>query len=248
MNMKIVVMGGSGRIGKRVVRNLQERGHETIPASPSSGVNTMTGEGLASVLVNARVVVDVTNSPDSDDLAVMRFFKTSTQNILAAVKAAHISHHVLLSVVGANRLQDSGYMRAKVTQEELVKTASVPFTILRSTQFFEFLGIIANINTVRGSVRLPPALVQPVAADDVAEALADVAESQPMNGIVELAGPEHFWLNEMVREYLNARGDPRQVKTDNQVRYFGAELDDRSLMPSEKARLGSMSFSDWLAR
>jgi uncharacterized protein YbjT (DUF2867 family) len=208
----------------------------------------MTGEGLASVLVNARVVVDVTNSPDSDDLAVMRFFKTSTQNILAAVKAAHISHHVLLSVVGANRLQDSGYMRAKVTQEELVKTARVPFTILRSTQFFEFLGIIANINTVRGSVRLPPALVQPVAADDVAEALADVAESQPMNGIVELAGPEHFWLNEMVREYLNARGDPRQVKTDNQVRYFGAELDDRSLMPSEKARLGSMSFSDWLAR
>lgn len=246
--MKIVVVGGSGRIGRRVVRLLKERDHETISASPSSGVNTMTGEGLASVLTNARVVIDVTNSPDSGDAAVMRFFKTSTQNILAAETTAHVSHHVLLSVVGANRLQDSGYMRAKVTQEELVKTASVAFTILRSTQFFEFLGVIANINTIGDSVRLPSALVQPVAADDVAEALADVAEGQPKNRVVELAGPEHFRLDEMVRDYLNAIGDPRQVKTDEQVRYFGADLGDRSLMPSEEARLGSMAFSDWLAR
>lgn len=244
--MKIVVLGGSGRIGARLVENLSKRGCEAVPASPSSGVDTMTGEGLAGTLANAQVVVDVTNAPASDDAAVMRFFETSTRHILAAETAAHVGHHVLLSVIGADRMQDSGYMRAKVAQESLVKTAAVPFTILRATQFFEFLGVIANANTERENVRLPAALVQPVAAGDVAAALADIVVGSPTNGTVELAGPEQFRLDELVSEYLSAVRDPRQVSTDNQARYFGAELDARTLMPGENAQIGSTRFANWL--
>ncbi len=245
--MKVVVIGGTGLIGSKLVKRLGERGRETIPASPSSGVDTVTGEGLADVLVNAQVVVDVTNAPAADDAAVMGFFETSTRHLLAAETAANVGHHVLLSIVGASRMGDSGYMRAKVAQEKLVKTASVPFTVLRSTQFFEFLGVIANANTEGDTIRLPAAMVQPVAAGDVATALAEVAVGSPTNGAIEIAGPEQFQLDQLVSRYLSTVQDPRQVKTDDEVRYFGAQLGARTLLPSENVQVGSTRFATWLA-
>jgi uncharacterized protein YbjT (DUF2867 family) len=226
--MKIVVIGGSGLIGKKLVRNLRERGHEALSASPSSGVDTITGEGLAKVLVDANTVVDVINSPSTDETAAFNFFNTSTQNLLAAEATAMVNHHTVLSIVGADHLTDSGYMRAKITQEKLVRTAVVPFTILHSTQFFEFLGTIADGSTVRDSVHLPPALVQPIAADDVAAALADIAIGSPANETIELAGPERFRFDNVVQQFLVAVGDPRRVKTDPHARYFGAKLDKKS--------------------
>lgn len=244
--MKVVVVGGSGLIGTKLVRRLRDTGHQTIAASPSSGVNTITGIGLATVLVGAQVVVDVTNSPLIDDTMVLEFFKTSTRNLLAAEAAAHVKHHVILSIVGADRLPDSGYMRAKIAQENLVKTATVPFTILRATQFFEFLGPIAAASTDQNTVRLSPASVQPIAADDVAETLADVALGTPANSIIELAGPERFRLDELIQRFLSAVQDPRQVSTDSQARYFGAKLEERSLMPDESSRIGSTHFEHWL--
>ncbi len=233
--MKIVVIGGSGLIGSKLVKRLREQGYETVAASPSTGVNTISGEGMADALANARVVVDVSNAPVFDDEAVMHFFETSTRHILAAETAAGVGHHVLLSIVGADRLRESGYMCAKVAQEELVKTAGVPFTIVRSTQFFEFLGAITDANTVDDTVHLPDAMIQPIAADDVAAALADVALGEPANGIMEIAGPEQFRFEKMARQLLDARSDPRPVVMDNDARYFGAKLETRSLIPGEDA-------------
>jgi len=246
--MKIVVAGGSGLIGTKLVHRLRERGHETIAASPSSGVDTLTGEGLAGALAGAQAVVDVTNSPAFDDTAVLNFFETSTRNILAAEKVATVKHHVVLSIVGADRLPDSGYMRAKVAQENLVRANPVPFTVLHATQFFEFLGVIAGASTDQNTVRLSPALVQSIAADDVAAALTDIALSVPANGTIELAGPERFRLDELIRRYLNAVGDPRQVITDPDARYFGAKLEGRSLLPGDNPRIGSIRFGHWLDR
>jgi uncharacterized protein YbjT (DUF2867 family) len=246
--MKIVVIGGSGLIGSKLVEKLREAGHDPLPASPDSGVDTLTGEGLEEALEDAQVVVDVSNAPAWDDAAVMDFFQTSSRNILAAETAAGVSHHVALSVVGTDRLQDSGYFRAKLAQEEAVKAATVPYTILRATQFFEFLGRIADSSTDGDTVRLPPVLVQPEAADDVAAALADVAVSAPVNGIVELAGPEAFRFDELARRVLSAKNDPRRVTADVQARYFGAELDERSLTPGDNPRIAPTRFEDWLSR
>jgi len=246
--MKVVVAGGSGLIGTKLVHRLRERGHETIAASPSSDVDTLTGEGLAGALAGAQAVIDVTNSPSIEDRAVLNFFETSTRNLLAAENAANVKHHVVLSIVGADRLLDSGYMRAKVAQENLVRVNTIPFTILHATQFFEFLGVIAGASTDHDTVRLSPALVQPIAADDVAAALADIAVSVPANGTVELAGPERFRLDELIRRYLSAVRDPRQVTTDPDARYFGAKLDEHSLMPGDNPRLGSIRFEHWLGR
>lgn len=246
--MKILVAGGSGLIGTKLVHKLRERGHETTVASPSSGVDTLTGAGLASAMVDAQVVVDVTNSPAFEDAAVLKFFETSTRNLLAAETVANVKHHVVLSIVGADRLPDSGYMRAKVSQEKLVQAATVSFTILRATQFFEFLGTIAGASTVRDTVRLSPALVQPIAADDVAAVLADIAVGTPANDTAELAGPERFHLDELVQRFLGAVRDPRQVTTDTHARYFGTELDERSLIPGDNPRIGSTRFEYWLGR
>ena len=244
--MKIVVIGGSGLIGSKLVNRLREQGHEVVAASPSTGVNTISGKGVTNALANARVVVDVSNAPVFDDERVMQFFEASTCHILAAETAAGVSHHVLLSIVGADRLPDSGYMRAKVAQEELVKTAVVPFTIVRSTQFFEFLDAIADINTEGDTVRLPAAMVQPIAADDVAAALANVALGKAANGTVEIAGPEQFWLDDLARQLIGAMSDSRLVITDNDVRYFGAALDARSLIPGEDVQKASTEFVEWL--
>ena len=246
--MKIVVIGGSGLIGSKLVEKLREAGHDPLPASPDSGVDTLTGNGLPEALEGAQVVVDVSNAPAWDDAAVMDFFQTSSRNILAAETAAGVSHHVALSVVGTDRLQDSGYFRAKLAQEEAIKAASVPYTILRATQFFEFLGRIADSNTEGDTVHLPPVLVQPEAADDVAAALADVAESTPVNGIVELAGPEPFRFDELARRVLSAKNDPRRVTADVHARYFGAELDEHSLTPGDSPRIAPTRFEDWLSQ
>lgn len=244
--MKIVVIGGSGLIGTKLVQKLHMRGHETIAASPSSGVNTITGAGLDKVLMDIEVVIDVTNSLSFEDTAIMNFFETSTRNLLTAEAAANVKHHVVLSVAGANRMPDSGYMRAKVAQENLVRSSAKPFAILRATQFFEFLGVIANASTNQDMVRLPPAFVQPVAAVDVAEALADIAVSPPANNIIELAGPERFRLDELIQRYLASIQDPREVTTDPYARYFGAKLDELTLLPTDNARIGSTRFEQWL--
>jgi uncharacterized protein YbjT (DUF2867 family) len=244
--MKIVVIGGSGLIGTKLVNKLRESGHEALAASPNSGVNTLTGEGLAEVLADASVVVDVSNSPSFEEVAVMEFFKTSTRNLLTSEAAAGVGHHVALSVVGADRLPDSGYMRAKVAQEAAIKAAPIPYTILRATQFFEFIGRIADGSTNGDIVRLSSALMQPVAADDVAAALADVAVGTPVNGTVELAGPEPLRLDELARRVLSAKQDARQVTTDAHARYFDAELDDQSLTPGDNPRIGAIRFEDWL--
>ena len=247
--MKIVVIGGSGLIGKKLIPLLRERGPEAVSASPSSGVNTLTGEGLAGALKGTQVVVDVSNSPSFEDKAVLEFFETSTRNILAAEAAASVGHHVALSVVGAGRLPDSGYMRAKVAQERLIKGGKVPYTILRATQFFEFLRAIAGPGTDGGAVRLPDAPMQPVAADDVAAALADVAVGPPANATLELAGPEAQSMAAFVRQALAASGDTRAVVVDPQARYFGAALDARGLTPDgANPRIGPTRFEEWLRR
>lgn len=246
--MKIVVIGGTGLIGSKVVTLLCGKGHDVLAASPNTGVNTITREGLAEALSGASVVVDVANSPSFEDQAVLEFFETAGRNLLAAEAAAGISHHVALSVVGADRLPESGYMRAKVAQEKLIRASKTPYTIVRATQFFEFVGTITQsaIAGGNGAVRLSPALLQPIASDDVAAALAGIALSKPANGIIELAGPEKIPLDALARLHLAKTGDHREVIADIHARYFGSELDDRSLTPGEQPRLGSIRFEDWL--
>jgi uncharacterized protein YbjT (DUF2867 family) len=246
--MKIVVIGGTGLIGSKLVEKLRKDGHEALAASPDTGVNTLTGEGLAEALECAQVVVDVANAPAWEDAAVLDFFQTSSRNLLAAETAAGVWHHVALSVVGTDRLLESGYFRAKAAQEELVKAGPIPYTIVRATQFFEFIGRIADSSTDGDTVRLSPALVQPEAADDVAGTLADVAVGAPLNDTVELAGPEAFRLDELARRVLRAHGDLRDVTADVHARYFGVELDDRSLAPGDDARIAPTRFEDWLSQ
>ena len=247
-NMKIVVIGGTGLIGSKVVKNLSERGYEVVAASPNSGVNTMTGEGLAEVLEGASVVVDVSNSPSFEDAAVMEFFETSTRNLLSYEAAAGVGHHVALSVVGCDSLPDSGYLRAKVAQEKLIRESSIPYSIVRATQFFEFLQRIADSATEGNTVRLPSVGFQPLAADDVASIVSKVAIGAPLNGIVEVGGPEQFRFNEFISRGLSARQDPREVIADPHARYFGAELSERSLVPGDGALLGETRFEDWLSQ
>jgi uncharacterized protein YbjT (DUF2867 family) len=248
LDMKIVVIGGTGLIGSKLVENLRRGGHEAIAASPDTGVDTNTGDGLADALEGAQVVVDVSNAPGSDDAEVLEFFRTSSRNLLAAETAAGVRHHVVLSIVGADRLPESGYMRAKVAQEDAVRASGVPYTIVRATQFFEFIGGIADSSTDSGTVRLAPVFVQPEAADDVAATLAEVAEGEPANGTVELAGPERFRLDELVRRILGARHDSRSVTADVHARYFGAELAEHSLTPGDHPRIAPTRFEDWLSR
>jgi uncharacterized protein YbjT (DUF2867 family) len=247
-NMKIVVIGGSGLIGKKVVTNLRQHGHEVVAASPSSGVNTVTGEGLAQALAGAQVVVDVANAPSWEDNAVLAFFETSGRNLLAAEAAAGVGHHVALSVVGTERLLASGYFRAKMAQEKLIKASPIPYTIVRGTQFFEFAGGIAQSATEGQTVRLPPVLMQPIAADDVAAVMADVALAEPLNGTFELAGPEPIRQDDLVRQFLKATRDARTVVTDASATYYGINVNDQSLTPGENPRLGTTRFSDWLSR
>lgn len=244
--MKTVVIGGTGLIGSKVVTKLRERGYEAVAASPASGVNTLTGEGLVEVLKNASVVVDVSNSPSFEDAAVMEFFQTSTRNLLNAEAAAGVKHHVVLSVVGCDRLPDSGYMRAKFAQENLITEFSIPYSIVRATQFFEFVKRIADSATDGNTVRLPSVDFQPMAADDVAAVVTGVAIGAPLNGIIEVAGPERFRFDELVREDLSAGKDPREVIADSHARYFGAALIDSSLVPTGEALLGELRFKDWL--
>jgi uncharacterized protein YbjT (DUF2867 family) len=248
--MKLVVIGGSGLIGSKVVAKLGEHGHEAVAASPNSGVNTLTGEGVAEVLQGADVVVDVSNSPSFEDAAVLEFFETSTRTLLDAEAAAGVGHHVALSVVGTDRLPESGYLRAKVAQEKLIEGSSIPYSIVHATQFFEFVGRIADGATDGDTVRIPPVLFQPIAAEDVAAAVARVAVGEPLNGIVEIAGPEQFRFDELVRRALAARNDPRQVVADPDARYFGAHLSERSIVPGDGtgARLAETRFEDWLSQ
>jgi uncharacterized protein YbjT (DUF2867 family) len=244
--MKIVVIGGSGLIGTKLVKLLRERGHETLAASPSSGVNTITGEGLAEALAGAQVVVDLANAPLWEDKAVLEFFETSGRNLLAAEATAGIRHHVALSIVGTDRTPDNGYFRAKVAQEKLIQTSRIPYTIIRSTQFMEFLGGIAASGTSGNIVRLSPGLFQPIAADDVAAIVADVALAAPRSGIVEIAGPERAPFNEIVARYLKAVGDPREVVNDPEARYFGGRVEEHSLVPLGDARLGRIGLDEWI--
>jgi len=246
--MKIVVIGGSGLIGTKLVNNLRQLGHEVVAASRSSGVNTLTGEGLTEVLTGAQVVVDVANSPSFEDKAVMEFFETGGRNLLAAEAATGVGHHVALSVVGTERLLASGYFRAKMAQENLIKASKSPYTIIRATQFFEFVGAIAQSATDGQTVRLPPALMQPIVSDDVAAAVADIAVGKPLNDTVELAGPEPIRLDELVRRFLGAHRDARKVTTDVHALYFGIELNDQSLTPGDNPRIGPTRFEDWLSR
>jgi uncharacterized protein YbjT (DUF2867 family) len=248
LNMKIVVIGGSGLIGSKLVTKLREHGHDAVAASPNTGVNTVTGEGLEDVLDGASVVVDVSNSPSWEDVAVMRFFETSTRNLLNYEAAEGVGHHVALSVVGTERLLESGYFRAKLAQENLIKASSIPYSIVRATQFFEFVKGIADFSTRGDKVLLPTALIQPMAADDVASAVGRIAVGAPVNGVVEVGGPEKFRLYEIVQRYLAARKDPREVVADPQARYYGAELSESTLVPGDDARLGEMRFEDWLSR
>jgi uncharacterized protein YbjT (DUF2867 family) len=244
--MKIVVVGGTGLIGSKLVAKLDEQGHEAIPASPESGVNALTSEGLSEVLTRAQVAVDVSNAPDWEDDAAMHFFRTSSQNLLEAEAAAGVGHHVALSVVGTDRLTESGYFRAKLAQERLIQDGSIPWSIVHATQFFEFLNGIADDATHGTTVRLPPALIQPMAAADVASAVARVAVDPPLNDIVEVAGPEEFRLDELVRGMLKARNDPREVVADPQARYFGIAPSERTLLPGGQARIGQTRLEDWL--
>jgi len=246
--MKIVVIGGTGLIGSKLVEKLRADGHDPLAAAPATGVDTITGKGLAEALKGAQAVVDVSNAPNWDDAAVMDFFQASTRNILAAETAAGVGHHVALSVVGTELMLDSGYFRAKLAQEEALKAGAVPCTILRATQFFEFLPRIADFGTVDGTVSLPPVLFQPEAAADVAATLAGLAEGAPVNGTVELGGPERFRLDELVRRYLRARQDPRQVVADADAPYYGIEVGERTLIPGDGARVGTVRFADWLSQ
>ena len=244
--MKIVVIGGTGLIGTKLVNNLRTRGHEVVAASPSGGVNAVTGEGLSQAMAGAQVVVDVANSPSFADGPVMEFFQASGRNLMAAELAAGVGHHVALSVVGTDRMQDSGYFRAKLVQENLIKASGIPYTIVRATQFFEFIGAIAHSGTDGQTVRLSPALFQPLASDDVAAAMADYALGAPANGIVELGGPQRVRLTDAVRQLLKANNDPREVIDDPKAGYFGVAADDRTLVAGEKARLGTTQYADWL--
>ena len=244
--MKVVVIGGTGLIGSKLVKQLRERGQDVIAASPSSGVNTLTGEGLADALKGASVTVDVTNSPSWEGAAVLRFFETSTRNLLNNEGAARVGHHVALSVVGTERLLESGFFRAKLAQEKLIEASAIPYTIVRATQFFEFVSKIGDMSTEGNQVRLPAALIQPMAADDVASALAEVVMSSPVNGTIEIGGPEKFRLDELIRRDLAARNDPREVISDPRGRYYGIAVSERSLVPNDDARLGKTRFEDWL--
>jgi uncharacterized protein YbjT (DUF2867 family) len=246
--MKIVVIGGNGLIGKKLVKVLGERGHIVVAASPSTGVNAVTGEGLADALTGARAVVDVANAPSWEDKAVLEFFETAGRNLLAAEAAAGATHHVALSVVGTERLLESGYFRAKMAQERLIKASKIPYTIVRSTQFFEFVGGIAQFSTEGQTVRLPPALMQPIASDDVAAILADIAVSEPRNGMIELAGPEPIHMDDLVRRYLTATRDARMVITDPNARYYGTKVNDQILTPGDNPRIGPTRFDEWLRR
>jgi uncharacterized protein YbjT (DUF2867 family) len=245
--MKVIVIGGSGLIGKKVVKNLRQRGHDVLAASPSSGVNTVTGQGLAKALAGAQVVVDVSNAPNWEDKAVLAFFETSGRNLLAAEASAGVGHHVALSVVGTDRLLTSGYFRAKLAQEKLIKASPIPYTIVRATQFFEFVDSIARLATEGQTVRVSPVLMQPIASDDVASFMADVALAEPLNGSVELAGPEPIRQDHLVRQFLNATGDARTVITDPQALYYGIAVNDQSLIPGHNPHLGSTLFEDWLS-
>jgi uncharacterized protein YbjT (DUF2867 family) len=245
--MKIVVIGGSGLIGSKLVTRLREKSHEVLAASPASGVNTITGEGLAAALAGTQVVVDVANSPSFEDKPVLEFFRTSGRNLLAAEATAGVKHHLALSVVGADRLPASGYLRAKIAQENLIKASGIPYTILRSTQFFEFISGIIKAGTVGDAIRLSPALFQPIASDDIAAALADLTLGPPQNATVEVAGPEACPLDKLARKYLAANDDKRQVIADVHALYFGAELNDQSLTPGDHPRFGPTHFDDWLS-
>ena len=246
--MKILVIGGTGLIGSKLVKLLTERGHEAIAASPATGVNTITGEGLDAALAGVDVVVDVANSPSFEDKAVLEFFQTSGRNLLAAEKRAGVRHHVALSVVGTRRLAESGYFRGKIAQEDLIEAADIPYTIVHSTQFFEFLGGIVQSGTQGEEVRLSSAYVQPIASDDVALAMADATLGAPVNGIVEIAGPEKVRLSELAQRYMGRIGDTRTVQADAGVRYFGALLDDDTLVPGSGPRLGKIDFETWFSR
>ncbi|MBB5790355.1 NAD(P)H-binding protein [Jiangella mangrovi] len=246
--MKIVVIGGSGLIGSTVVNRLREHGHEAVPASLDTGVDILTGEGLAEVMAGADVVVDVSNSPSFEDEAVLRFFETSTRNLLAAEATAQVGHHVALSIVGADRLPDGGYLRAKVAQEKLIQAGPIPYSIVRSTQFFEFVKAIVDTATDGDTVRLPHVLFQPIAAADTASMVGRTAAGAPLNGIVEIGGPERFRFDDFVRDGLAARHDPRRVVADPHARYFGTELDERSIVPGDGAVLGETRYADWLSR
>jgi uncharacterized protein YbjT (DUF2867 family) len=245
--MKIVVIGGSGLIGTKLVNDLRKRGHEVVAASPSTGVNTVTGEGLAEALIGTQVVVDVANAPLWEDKAVLAFFETSGRNLLAAEVVAGVGHHIALSVVGTDRLLASGYFRAKVAQENLIKASKIPYTIVRATQFFEFVGAIAQSASDGQMIRLPPALMQPIVSDDVAAALADVAVADPLKRTVDLAGPEKIRMDDLVRQFLVASGDTREVITDPQARYYGVAVNDQSLTPGDNPLIGSTRFEDWLS-
>jgi len=246
--MKIVVIGGTGLIGKKVVARLSAQGHEVIAAAPQTGVNALTGEGLAQALADAKVVVDLANSPSFEDAAVLHFFETSGRNLAAAEKEAGVAHHVALSVVGTDKLEQSGYFRAKIAQEALIRQSGVPFTIVRSTQFMEFLGGIVQSAAQGDAIRLSSALIQPISSDDVAQAVAERALAAPANGIVEIAGPEQFKMSDLVQRYLKAIGDARTVQVDPAARYFGAELQTGTLVPEGQAHLGRVSFADWMRK
>jgi uncharacterized protein YbjT (DUF2867 family) len=246
--MKIVVIGGTGRVGSKLVDMLREQGHEALAASPNTGVNTITGEGVAEALDGASVVVDVSNSPSFEDAAVLEFFTTSTRTLLDAEATAGVGHHVAMSIVGADRLPDSGYLRAKVAQEQLIAAGAIPYSIVRATQFFEFIDSIVAAATEGDTVRVSPMLIQPMAAEDVARAVAGVATGAPLNGMVEIGGPETFPIDELVGRDLAARHDPRRVVADPHARYFGTELEERSLVAGPDAHLGAIHFEDWLAR
>ena len=246
--MKIVVIGGSGLIGSKLVSSLEKLGHEVIAASPQSGVNTITGEGLADALTGADVVVDVANSPSFEDNAVMEFFQTSGKNLLAAEAIAGVKHHVALSVVGTERLQGSGYFRAKLAQEKLIKESGIPYSLLHSTQFFEFVGGIVQSGTVGDTIHMSPANIQPIASDDVVAAMTSITIGLPFNGTIEVAGPEKIRLNELVQKYLGLKGDDREVIADTHAPYFGVEINDQSLTPADNARLGSIRYDEWIAQ
>jgi uncharacterized protein YbjT (DUF2867 family) len=246
--MNIVVIGGTGLIGSKLVNKLREHGHDAVAAAPNTGVNTITGEGLAEVLEGASVVVDVSNSPDWEDAAVLKFFETSTRNLLQYEAAAKVGHHVALSVVGTDRMAESGYMRAKIAQEKLIEEGSIPYTIVRATQFFEFLKGVADISFNGKDVRLPDVLFQPMAADDVATAVAKFAQGPPANGIVEIGGPEEFRVDELVRRRLASLKDPREVIADPNARYSGAKISERTLVPGKNAQLGPTRYETWLTQ